>query len=142
MAAKKQQRQQQLKIIAEESSTSIIYESTHRILKCLEDMLLVLGENRHISMGRELTKTFETIKSGTVSELKTFIESDANQQKGEFVLAISGKPDIQTDGVTPNQKQLVNLLSKELPPKKAAKITADFLNGKSKDIYNFILKNK
>ena len=37
-------------------------------------------------------------------------------------------------------KRLVNLLSKELPPKKAAKITAEYLNGISKDIYNYIIK--
>ena len=142
LAAKQQQRQQQLKIIADSSCTSIIYESTHRILKCLDDMKLILGEDRQISIGRELTKTFETIKMGKVSEIKTFVESDSNQQKGEFVVAISGKTDVQSEGVTPDQKQLMNLLVKELPPKKAAKITAEFLNGKSKDIYNFILKNK
>lgn len=139
LAAKKQQRQQKLKIIAENTSTSIIYESTHRILKCMHDMELILGENRQISMGRELTKTFETIKTGTVSEIKAFIESDKNQQKGEFVIAIAGINVIQSEGVTADQKQLMALLTRELPPKKAAKITAEFLNGKSKDIYNFYI---
>ncbi len=139
LAAKKQQRQQQLKIIAENISTSIIYESTHRILKCMQDMILILGENRQISIGRELTKTFETIKTGSVFEIKTFIESDSNQQKGEFVIAIAGNQIVQSEGITTDQKQLMGLLAKELPPKKAAKITAEFLNGKSKDIYNFFI---
>jgi len=142
LAAKQQQRQQQLRLISENSCTSVIYESTHRIIKCLQDMKLIFGEDREMSMGRELTKTFETIKTGTVSEIKTFVESDSNQQKGEFVLAISGQQETHTDNVTPNQKQLVNILLKEMPPKKAAKITAEFLNGKGKDIYNYILTNK
>ncbi|MFK8010612.1 MAG: 16S rRNA (cytidine(1402)-2'-O)-methyltransferase [Marinicellaceae bacterium] len=140
LSAKTQQRQQQLQLIAENTSTTIIYESTHRILKCLQDMLEILGEDRKISVGRELTKTFETIKLGTVSEIKHFIESDSNQQKGEFVIAISGSQVIEKNDVTDQQKQLMTLLAKELPPKKAAKITAEFLKGKTKAIYNYFLQ--
>ncbi len=141
LAPKQQQRQQQLKLIAGNSCTSIIYESTHRILKCLNDMLVVLGEDRQIAMGRELTKTFETIKLGSVAEIKEFVESDSNQQKGEFVIAIAAKETIISDGVTNDQKHLATLLAKELPPKKAAKITAEFLKGKSKEIYNHIIQS-
>lgn len=142
LAAKKQQRQAQLSLIGENTGTSIIYESTHRILKCLDDMLEVLGGDREIAIGRELTKTFETIRQGTVVEIKDFVEADKNQQKGEFVIAIAAQEVIQSFEVTDKQKQLALILAKELPPKKAAKITAEYLEGKSKEIYNFIVDNR
>ncbi len=139
LSAKKQQRQQQLAQIGHYSGTSIIYESTHRILKCLDDMQEVWGDDRQISIGRELTKTFETIKQGTVAEIKSFVESDSNQQRGEFVIAIAAQEKVVSNDLTEEQKQLANLLSKELPPKKSAKITAEFLKGKSKEIYNYLV---
>jgi len=139
LSAKKQQRQQQLAAIGSSSGTSIIYESTHRIIKCMEDMLEVYGEDRIIAIGREMTKTFETIKQGTVAEIKEFVASDCNQQKGEFVIAIAAELQEQSSEVSASQKQLAALLAKELPPKKAAKITAEYLNGKSKDIYQYII---
>ena len=139
LSAKKQQRQQQLAQIGHYSGTSIIYESTHRILKCLDDMQEVWGDDRQISIGRELTKTFETIKQGCVAEIKSFVESDSNQQRGEFVIAIAAQEKIVSNDLTEEQKQLASLLSKELPPKKSAKITAEFLKGKSKEIYNYLV---
>ena len=141
LAAKSTHRKQQLATINSYSGTTVVYESTHRILKSLADMQEVLGGERLIAIGRELTKTFETVKLGTINEIKSFIESDANQQKGEFVIAIAAQEVVTVDTVTAQQKELVTLLSKELPPKKAAKITAQYLNGKSKDIYNYLLKH-
>lgn len=139
LSAKQTQRQQQLTRIKENTGTTVIYESSHRILKCLADMMVVLGEDRTIAMGREMTKTFETIKQGTVSELKDFVEADSNQQKGEFVLAIAAEEKVQSLDLTEKHKQLAQLLAKELPPKKAAKISAEYLQGSSKEIYNYLV---
>ena len=140
LPAKSNQRQEELKRIRENTFTTVIYESTHRIIKSLEDMEKILGEDRIIVIGRELTKTFETIKLGKVSEILDFVQSDSNQTKGEFVIAISALEVEKTEDISEQQKQLAQLLSKELPPKKAAKITAEFLNGNSKNIYNFLIK--
>ena len=140
LPAKSNQRQEELKRIRENTFTTVIYESTHRIIKSLEDMEKILGKDRIIVIGRELTKTFETIKLGKVSEILDFVQSDSNQTKGEFVIAISALEVEKTEDISEQQKQLAQLLSKELPPKKAAKITAEFLNGNSKNIYNFLIK--
>lgn len=140
LPAKSKQREEELKRICENPFTTVIYESTHRIIKSLEDMEKILGEDRIIVIGRELTKTFETIKLGKVSQILDFVQSDSNQTKGEFVIAISALEVEKTEDISEQQKQLAQLLSKELPPKKAAKITAEFLNGNSKNIYNFLIK--
>jgi 16S rRNA (cytidine1402-2'-O)-methyltransferase len=139
LAAKQKQRQGQLAMISENTGTSIIYESTHRIIKCLKDIEIIFGGEHIIVMGRELTKTFETIKQAPVAEMIAFIEADANQQKGEFVLAIQAKEVVVSTQLTTQQKQLALLLAKEMAPKKAAKITAEFLNTKSKEVYNYII---
>ncbi len=141
LPAKSTQRQQQLSKISHYSGTSIIYESTHRIIKCLDDIKTILGANRTIAIGRELTKAFETIKIGSIVDLIAFVDSDRNQQKGEFVIAIGEEPAEKATGVSEQQKELVSLLAKELPPKKAAKITAQYLEGKSKDIYAYLISN-
>ena len=49
-------------------------------------MIEAFGEDRWVSIARELTKQFETIKTGPLSEIQRFVESDSNQQKGEFVV--------------------------------------------------------
>lgn len=144
LSAKTQQRQQQLAEMANHSGTVVIYESTHRIVKCLSDIQRILGAERIMALGRELTKTFETIKYGTVKQIIEFVNHDHNQQKGEFVLAIA--PLITHEGdtatgpqITAEQKHLVDLLAEELPPKKAAKIAAKYFDVKSKSLYEYII---
>ncbi len=142
LSAKTQQRQQQLTEMVNTTGTVVIYESTHRIIKCLSDIQQVFGDHRVMALGRELTKTFETIKYGTVEELVEFVNNDHHQQKGEFVLAIAplvAQADDATAQITGDQKRLVDLLAKELPPKKAAKITAKYFDIKSKSLYEYII---
>lgn len=67
--------------------TIIAYESCHRIGKFLNDLVQVLGPERCISVGRELTKLHETIHSGPAGEVRDRIA--AGSQKGEFVVCIA-----------------------------------------------------
>ncbi|MGZ0708117.1 16S rRNA (cytidine(1402)-2'-O)-methyltransferase [Coraliomargarita sp. W4R53] len=67
--------------------TIIIYESCHRIGKFLNDLVEILGEDRYISVGRELTKLHETIHTGTAAQVRERVASGS--QKGEFVVSIS-----------------------------------------------------
>lgn len=113
-----------------------IYESPHRIVECMEDIVNILGDNRQIIMGRELTKQFETIKHALAHELLTFIKNDPNQQRGEFVLIIYPeqidlKPEQEI--LTHEQIKVLKLLLPELPPKKAVSITHK-LTGANKDL--------
>lgn len=71
------------------SSTLIIYESPYRIVKCLEDVKEVLGD-RQVAVGRELTKKFEEVLRGKVSELLEDLKQ--NPRKGEMVLLVEGAP--------------------------------------------------
>lgn len=74
--------------LAEQKNTAVFYESTHRIIKSLEELSAVLG-NRKIIVGRELTKKFETIYRGTAARVMSEIKQSSS--KGEFVVAVEGR---------------------------------------------------
>lgn len=99
----KKGRQTRLKELAEEERTMIFYESPHRILKTLEDLIVYFGDEREASVSRELTKMFEETVRGKLSEIKTHYETHI--LKGEFVLCVSGY--IQTEK-TKNKYKLEN----------------------------------
>lgn len=67
--------------------TIVIYESCHRINKFLDDLVDVLGPERCISVGRELTKLHETVHSGAATPVRERVAHGS--QKGEFVICIA-----------------------------------------------------
>lgn len=73
----------------EEFRTIVFYESPHRLLKALEQCLEFLGEERRVSVSRELTKKFEETKTGTIPEVLSYFNEKSI--KGEFVIVIEGK---------------------------------------------------
>jgi 16S rRNA (cytidine1402-2'-O)-methyltransferase len=85
----KKGRQKILQIIVDSSFPVIFYESPYRILKTLHQLEGMLGIERRIVVGRELTKFYETVYRGTVTEVLKNIEG--NVVKGEFSVIVEGK---------------------------------------------------
>jgi 16S rRNA (cytidine1402-2'-O)-methyltransferase len=85
----KKGKQTTLKRLAEEERTIIVYESPHRLVKTLEQMVEFFGEARLVSVSRELTKMYEETFTGTLQEVTTHFKS--KEVKGEIVLVIEGK---------------------------------------------------
>jgi len=75
-----------LKELVKEERTVILYESCHRILKLLPEILSVMGDV-DIACARELTKQFEEVRRGKVQEILEHFKQ--NKPRGEFVLVIS-----------------------------------------------------
>ena len=84
----KKGRQTRIKELASETRTMIFYESPHRLLKFLEELIEYFGAERQASISRELTKMFEENVRGTLAEIKTHFEE--NILKGEFVIVVAG----------------------------------------------------
>ncbi len=84
----KKGRQTRLKQLATETRTMIFYESPHRILKTIEELIQYFGEDRQASISRELSKIYEENVRGTLSELKLHFENKTI--KGEFVFCVAG----------------------------------------------------
>jgi 16S rRNA (cytidine1402-2'-O)-methyltransferase len=85
----KKGRQTRLLFLAEETRTIILYESPHKLLKTLAQFAEYFGEDRPISVSREITKIHEETVRGTVSEVLAHYEN--KPPKGEIVIVVGGK---------------------------------------------------
>jgi len=85
----KKGRQTRLKLLSEESRSMVFYESPHRLLKTLNQFKEYFGDDRSISVSRELTKIHEETIRGTAEELISYYEN--NTLKGEIVIVVEGK---------------------------------------------------
>lgn len=86
----KKGRNKRLQQLADEDRTIIFYESPYRVLKTLQQLGEFFGEDRQVSVSRELTKKFEQTVRGTIAEVAAHFK--AHEPKGEFVIILSGKP--------------------------------------------------
>ena len=85
----KKGRQTRLKILAKETRTIVFYESPHKLLKTLTQFVEYFGEERQISVSREITKLHEETIRGTASEV--LAHYTVNPPKGEIVIVVGGK---------------------------------------------------
>ena len=84
----KKGRQTRLKALAEETKTMVFYESPYRVKKTLEQFIEYMGEDRQVSVSREISKKFEETVRGSVSDVLAHF--DAKEPKGEFVIVLEG----------------------------------------------------
>lgn len=88
LSSKQTDRKKELEQVKHREETLIFYEAPHRLLKTLADMSEVFGEDRRVSVSREITKKFEEHIRGTLSCVLTHF--DTNPVKGEFVIVVEG----------------------------------------------------
>lgn len=140
LPAKTKSRQDCLRSLSEEPRTLIFYESTHRLLDSLADMVTVWGEDRYVVLARELTKTWETIQGMPVGELLKWVLEDENRRKGEMVLIVEGYEKLVDDDFSPEVLRTLAILQKELPLKKAAAVTAEIYGVKKNALYKHVIE--
>lgn len=85
----KKGRQKFFREVAEAKYTVVFYESTHRILKTLNQLKDSLPRAKRVVVCRELTKQFESIYRGNAEDIIKILESDKNNLRGEFVIIIN-----------------------------------------------------
>lgn len=78
-----------IKEIIASTRTVVVYESSHRILKFLQQLIDNGGSTLKLVVGRELTKLFESVYRGVPGEILRQLVINEKQQKGEFVIVIS-----------------------------------------------------
>lgn len=141
LPARSAARRARLEEVKNEPRTLVYYESPHRVLATLADMRDILGESRAAVVARELTKTFETIHSAGLGELCQWMQADSNQQRGEFVLLITGVGSraSQAPGIVEDDT-LLNILLAELPVKQATALAARISGGKRNQLYKRALE--
>lgn len=133
------QRRQALEALRDHPYALVFYEAPHRVLETVADMAAVFGE-RTLVIGRELTKLFETVHSLPLAEALDWLKADANRQRGEFVLMLSGAP---ADGDNGEGARVLKLLLAEgLPVKQAAKLAAAITGAAKNALYDLALSLK
>jgi 16S rRNA (cytidine1402-2'-O)-methyltransferase len=85
----KKGRQTRLLLLAEEPRTIILYESPHKLIKTLSNICEYFGEERQVSVSRELTKLFEETQRGTAKSILDYYTN--RPPKGEIVIVVAGK---------------------------------------------------
>ncbi|MHB8747087.1 MAG: SAM-dependent methyltransferase, partial [Gammaproteobacteria bacterium] len=140
LPAKTTARRVRLEALRAETRTLAFYEASHRIVETLEDMVAVMGDQRPAVVARELTKTFETVRGGTLAELLVFVRSDANQQKGEFVVLVQGADAPAQDQA--DTERVLNILLAELPVKQAAALAERITGMRKNELYKLALTLK
>ncbi|HEI6973055.1 TPA: 16S rRNA (cytidine(1402)-2'-O)-methyltransferase [Yersinia enterocolitica] len=140
LPAKTKGRKDTLQALIEEPRTLIFYESTHRLLESLQDMVTVLGPQRYVVLARELTKTWESIHGAPVGELLAWVQEEETRRRGEMVLIVEGHK-VQVDDALPAAAlRTLALLQKELPLKKAAALAAEIHSVKKNALYKYALE--
>jgi 16S rRNA (cytidine1402-2'-O)-methyltransferase len=120
--------------------TLVFYEAPHRIVECVADLHAVLGGARKIVLAREVTKLFETIHACTLSDAEAWLQSDSNQQRGEFVVLVSGA--LPEEGMSAETLATLSLLLAELPLKQAVQLATKITGANRSDLYQLALSLK
>ena len=135
LPAKPTARRAHLQALATETRTLIFYESSHRIVESLDDLAAVFGGDRRAVVARELTKLFETVLDDSLAGLGVRVKADANQQRGEFVILVAGAGDDAAAARLAEGRRVFELLRKDLPPGRAAKLAAEITGAPRNALY-------
>ncbi len=135
-------RQKAIASIATLPYITVFYEAPHRIVDTLSDLVTVLGESRVIVLARELTKTFETIRRCPAGELLAWVQSDSNQQRGEFVLLVDAAVERDDAGDGASHDGVLKPLVAALPVKQAVQLAMEITGASRNTLYERALQIK
>jgi 16S rRNA (cytidine1402-2'-O)-methyltransferase len=123
------------------STTWVFYESCHRILAALEDMVSILQADRQIVIARELTKLHETIVKTTLANALELVTQDDNMRKGEFVVIVDGAAKIgkEDDVLSQDELKVLTILMRECSTKTAVEMAVQITGARKKLLYQAAL---
>ena len=122
------------------TATWAFYESSHRILASLEDLVAVVSGDRRIVLARELTKLYETVVNDSLANIVERVKSDANMRKGEFVVLVEGAViDKKSAEISDEQKRILSILLTECSIKTAVAMAVKITGARKKVLYQTAL---
>lgn len=142
LPSKKGQRQSELAQLAKAAETLIFYESSHRILAMLADLVATFGAERKIFVGREMTKRFEDYRYGTAESLYHHYEHHSSEIRGEFVVVTTGEKQVTEAGDLSYKLLLETLMAEKLPLKQISTILHKVTGRAKNELYQELLALK
>jgi 16S rRNA (cytidine1402-2'-O)-methyltransferase len=138
LPAKTQQRREHLESLQTESRTLIFYESPHRLRDTLQDLAEVLGSDRQIVLGRELTKLYEEFWRGTIAE--AIAHYSQRDPQGEYTLVLAGIPPSHPQLTEEELKtELKQLITQGISRSQASRQLAKFTSLPRRQLYQLAL---
>eukprot|EP00439_Symbiodinium_sp_Y106_P041141 s2160_g5.t1 len=124
------------------SATLVVFEVPHRIVNTMEMLVELLAEegdpSRAVVLARELTKRHETLLSGTAEEVLAEVRETPDNQRGEFVLLLGpgAEETLEVESAVPEAKEVVRLLSTEVPTSRAIALAAKICGVPKKALFD------
>lgn len=122
-----------------ETRTLVFYESSHRIVETLDDLVTTFPSERRVVMVRELTKIHENFIDTTIGEAILFLETHPQMVRGEWVLLIEGAS-TQLKELTSSQLQVLEELLESFPIKKTVDILVHLTGAARGTVYHSALQ--
>jgi 16S rRNA (cytidine1402-2'-O)-methyltransferase len=127
-----------LRALLAEPVAVVLLEAPHRI-EALVDELAAMARGRRVTVGRELTKQFESIDTMPAEDLPKWLAADANRRRGEFTLVVHAPPPAGTasepDALPAPARHALAVLQRELPLKQAVALAAEISGAPRKLLY-------
>jgi 16S rRNA (cytidine1402-2'-O)-methyltransferase len=131
-------RRERLGFLRDEVRTLVFHETARRLPALLADMAEHFGATRRATMARELTKTFEEVRHGTLAELEQHVRHAGDRLRGEIVLVVEGSAGADAAARVDPMRAL-RVLLEELPPGQAARLAAGITGAPRNDLYEVAL---
>ncbi len=142
LPARAKQRDDALRALADLPYALVFYEAPHRIVETVAALAELLGGERTLVVARELSKLYEAVHSLPLAEGHAWLLADANRQRGEFVLLVSGAPAAGDERAREGERVLRLLLADGLPVKQAAKLAQAITGAGKNALYELALALK
>lgn len=137
LSRKKSDLNAELVDLKDKTETIVFYESPHRLIQFLKELVNVFGEERKVVLAREVTKRYEEFIRGTAKEVLDW--ADETQLRGEFVVMVAGNDDIEEEIYWENWTVLEHIDYKmtyeKMSSKDAIKAVAKERNVPKREVY-------
>jgi 16S rRNA (cytidine1402-2'-O)-methyltransferase len=138
LPARDKQREAALDSLKNSAATLVFYEAPHRIVETIVAMARIFAPNRQIVIARELSKVFEQIHRCPLPEATSWLSSDPNRQRGEFVILIEAAAAKDDDGLD-DAIRVLDILLEECSVSQAAALTSRITGVKKNQLYEIAL---
>ncbi|WP_290578875.1 16S rRNA (cytidine(1402)-2'-O)-methyltransferase [Ketobacter sp.] len=137
---KQKARQAELESLLAETGTLVFYESPKRIQSCVEDVVSVMGAERMVAVAKEITKSFETVKTAPAAEVLSWLAEDQHHTRGEFVLLVQGAEPGAAAVIDPKVLRALQMTGEYMPLKKACAVVSELTGIPKNALYEAALQ--
>ena len=139
LSSRTRERGLQLQALREIPVTLVLFESSHRIERLMQQLVQVFPEKQCV-IAKELTKLHENFMRGSAAELLTRLKDDSVLSKGEFVVLIDNSNDAASKQLNTDDVEILKVLLEEVSVKIAVKIAIRLTGKKKNELYQQALQ--